>query len=221
MHSFLLISTSEQAIRNKAQTIVPFPISENTPDALVIEVEKRSIGIDTVKHIKSFLSRKPYQQSVKVVFIPRAEALTIPAQNALLKTLEEPPANSILILGSPHEAKLVPTIVSRCQAIYLTAPSSTITAEVENSITSLLAQLATTTPGQKITLAANFVTHAKAVTLCQDLLVYLRARLKKTPTKKLVNRIKLVQKTHERLEQNVDPRLAIEHLFLNLQFDVE
>ncbi len=75
----------------------------------------RQVGIDDIRRLRRQISLKPYQGRMKVYLITEADRMTAQASNALLKTLEEPPANSILILLTSHPASLLPTIISRCQ----------------------------------------------------------------------------------------------------------
>ncbi len=75
----------------------------------------RQIGIDDIRRLRQQISLKPYQGRKKVYLITEADRMTAQASNALLKTLEEPPANSMLILITSHPASLFPTIISRCQ----------------------------------------------------------------------------------------------------------
>ncbi|MDP1743739.1 MAG: hypothetical protein Q8L51_03030 [Candidatus Amesbacteria bacterium] len=89
----------------------------NSPDILVITPEK-SIGIDEVRLIQHFLAKKPIQSEKNIVYIKDAHLLTIPAQNALLKILEEPPGNSEIYLVTDQPDQLLPTILSRCQITF-------------------------------------------------------------------------------------------------------
>ncbi len=93
-----------------------FLISSN-PDVLVITPEK-SIGIDEVRTINNFLARKPIQSVHNTVYIKDAHLLTINAQNALLKILEEPPGNSEIYLVTDQPDQLLPTILSRVQITF-------------------------------------------------------------------------------------------------------
>ncbi|GAI75624.1 unnamed protein product, partial [marine sediment metagenome] len=102
----------------------------NTPDLLLIRAHP-SVQIRDIRALQKFLSLKPYQAEIKTVLIPEAEKMTIPAQNSFLKTLEEPPENSLIILCCPNKEQLLPTIISRCQLIKL-PPKSEI--EVNKSL---------------------------------------------------------------------------------------
>ncbi|MFH1840966.1 MAG: hypothetical protein ABH807_02320 [Candidatus Shapirobacteria bacterium] len=84
------------------------------PDFLEIIGEK-SIGIEQIKEVRRFLILKPYSAKTKIILIREAEKLTLSAQNALLKTLEEPPPNSQIILETARPEVLLPTVLSRCQ----------------------------------------------------------------------------------------------------------
>lgn len=94
----------------------PLGLKTSNPDLLYFDDSKK-LGISQVKEIKGWLSIKPYQGDKKVVVIESAHNLTTEAQNGLLKTLEEPPGSSIIILGVSSEEKLLATILSRCEII--------------------------------------------------------------------------------------------------------
>ncbi len=89
----------------------------NSQDTYKI-VPETSIGITEVREAIKFLSKKPTQSPNNIVVFYNAHLLTIPAQNAILKILEEPPANSLIYLVTTQPDQLIPTILSRCQIIY-------------------------------------------------------------------------------------------------------
>jgi DNA polymerase III subunit delta' len=91
--------------------------------------KERSISIEQVRDLEQFLSRKVPGNGRRVIVVEDAHLLGIPAQNALLKTLEEPPANTMLILTAAHERALLPTIRSRVQAITIRRPAQTSVVE--------------------------------------------------------------------------------------------
>ncbi len=80
---------------------------------------RRDIRIEQVRDIESFLNLTPYEGTCKVVVVDGAELMNAAAANALLKTLEEPPPDSLLLLLTANEDALLPTIRSRCSALYL------------------------------------------------------------------------------------------------------
>ena len=89
------------------------------PELRVIQPEDpekdTSVSVEVIRTMIKDIYLKPYQGDWKVYIIPRAEILTFQAQNALLKTLEEPPDHAVMILTSAQPEKLLPTVLSRCQ----------------------------------------------------------------------------------------------------------
>jgi DNA polymerase III delta' subunit len=86
--------------------------------------EKKSIGIDQIRELSASLSMRPQAGKRQVALIWPAEAMTVAAANALLKTLEEPSADTVLLLVSEQPGSLLPTINSRCQRIALRVPDT-------------------------------------------------------------------------------------------------
>ena len=86
------------------------------PDHILIEGEK-SIKVDDVRALIDRLSLRPYEGGRHTVIIQGADKMTPQAQNALLKTLEEPPGDAMLFLVAEKAASLLPTILSRVRLI--------------------------------------------------------------------------------------------------------
>lgn len=80
---------------------------------------KREIGVDEARKIPEFLSKTPAEAPYRVVLIDAVDELNTNAANAILKILEEPPPQAVLLLVSHNPASLLPTIRSRCQAVKL------------------------------------------------------------------------------------------------------
>jgi DNA polymerase III subunit delta' len=95
------------------------------PDVKVIvrEEDAANIKIDQVKNMQADIMLRPHEGRVKVYIIDEAHALTADAANCLLKTLEEPPLDSVLVLVTSKPEALLPTILSRCQRINFPALS--------------------------------------------------------------------------------------------------
>jgi DNA polymerase-3 subunit delta' len=89
----------------------------NHPDVTLIAPAEATIKIEQVRTIQHRLSYRPYEQQRTTVIIDGCEYLTPPAANALLKTLEEPPASTLLLLLTGNKAALPLTIISRCQLV--------------------------------------------------------------------------------------------------------
>lgn len=89
---------------------------ESTPDYINIHPDGNSIKISQIRKLQTDIIVKPHKQ-YKIYIINQAESMTIEAQNALLKTLEEPPEYAIIILITSNKESLLDTIKSRCEII--------------------------------------------------------------------------------------------------------
>ena len=79
--------------------------------------DKRDISIDQLREIQRELALRPYEAPRKACIIEPADRMSVNAANSLLKTLEEPPGNAIIILLTENADMLLPTVRSRCQSI--------------------------------------------------------------------------------------------------------
>lgn len=86
------------------------------PDVFYIDSEQK-MGIEQARAIKDFFAFKPHQAKGKAVVVEELGNVTVDSQNALLKTLEEPPVEAIILFGSSSVNHLLPTVLSRCQVI--------------------------------------------------------------------------------------------------------
>lgn len=93
-------------------------------------------GIDDIRALREAVHVAPYQSPYKVYIIDEVHMLTTAAFNALLKTLEEPPAHVIFILATTEEEKILDTIISRCQVFRFRSPSRKVLAETVIDIAS-------------------------------------------------------------------------------------
>lgn len=89
------------------------------PDVPWIQVGKKTrvIKIEQIREVVDAVGYRPHEGRKRVVVIDQAHAMNPPAQNALLKTLEEPPPSSTLVLVTPAPRALLPTVRSRCTAL--------------------------------------------------------------------------------------------------------
>jgi len=83
----------------------------------------REIKIEQIRALADFMNISTHRQGLRVVVLYPAEALNMPASNALLKTLEEPPPGTVFLLASNSLDRLLPTILSRCRKFALPMPS--------------------------------------------------------------------------------------------------
>ena len=87
------------------------------PDVITVEPSGKFIRIDQIRELLYTLTLKPFEAKTRVVVIKDAQKMNTESANALLKELEEPPANTIFILTAPQVFDLMPTIRSRSQPV--------------------------------------------------------------------------------------------------------
>ncbi|MBL8014832.1 MAG: hypothetical protein JNK26_01430 [Candidatus Doudnabacteria bacterium] len=119
--SVMVITNSpvlNEAVREKLAKILPAPAAailqpDSHPDLLLIAKTKASIGVEETHKIAAWSQLKPFQSPLKLAVIENSDSLTTEAQNSLLKTLEEPGSDTVIVLlaRSPHA--LLATILSR------------------------------------------------------------------------------------------------------------
>ncbi len=87
----------------------------------VTDPEMGAVRIEQIRELQRWIAVRGFESGWRVVIFDGAEKMNPSAANALLKTLEEPPMQSLIILISPNRTQLLPTIVSRCQPVYFSA----------------------------------------------------------------------------------------------------
>ena len=95
--------------------------SGNQPDIITVTHEKpASIGVEDIRgQLCGDIQIKPYSSPYKIYIVDEAEKMTVQAQNALLKTIEEPPAYGVIMLLTTNADAFLPTILSRCVTLKL------------------------------------------------------------------------------------------------------
>lgn len=186
------------------------PLISASADVLVISPQN-SIGIDEVRQILGFLSRKPIQSPRNTVVIHQAHLLTIPAQNALLKTLEEPPADSLIYLVTRHSDLLLPTILSRIQLIKQGNSNQQIDGSALKSVKELINRLTQASISKRLEIIdQQKFNRDSALRFLEDLEHLVHHQLDLYPI------YPLIQATRRYLMANASVRLALDHFALNL-----
>lgn len=98
-------------------------LGKNQPDIIYLQHEKpNTISVDDIRsQINNDIGVKPYSSPYKVYIVDEAEKMNVQAQNALLKTIEEPPAYAVILLLTNNAEIFLPTILSRCVRLSLKA----------------------------------------------------------------------------------------------------
>ncbi len=103
------------------------PASEVAEETSASEKKKsKEIKIDQVRDLGDFMTLSTHRDGFRVLLIHPAEAMNLAAANALLKTLEEPPARTVILLVTDQLGRLLATIRSRCQRVLLPSPDAAV-----------------------------------------------------------------------------------------------
>ena len=162
---------------------------------------------------------KPFRGKTKAVTIDAYENITLEAQNALLKILEEPPANTIIVIITAKRELILPTIISRCKVIVLQEKEIELTETDLLDLKDTLNILLTGKIGSKLKIAQNIAKDKENTALwLEKMAVFVRNELTKDNSDiKYLNFLKELQKTYKTIEStNVSQRTALENLFLSL-----
>lgn len=150
----------------------------NHPDIIRIQREKDKTGvsIDQIRNMQDELKVKPYQAGRRICIIEDAHTLKDQAQNALLKTLEEPPANTLIFLLAENTNAVLPTILSRCQTLRVDRLSRNEAAQILMDRLKLprdealvLAALSQGNPGKALSLAEDEDYRSKRASLLEGM----------------------------------------------------
>jgi DNA polymerase III delta prime subunit len=225
-----LISSSDQKESKKflQQLVAENNISPFDKTTLTRETTKKStsstlatsIGIDDIKQLQRAIFLKPIKSKTKAVIIEDAQLLTIEAQNALLKVLEEPPSHTIIILITTTKEALLPTIRSRCQIITGTITKIKLSQKEYDEYTQFLTTFPRWGIDMRLKKAEQLAKDkTKALLWIEKLILVTREELLKQTHEhnQLTILIRHVQSLHTMLQTtNVNPRFAIENTLLTL-----
>ena len=103
-------------------------LGNNQPDIVYVSHEKpNTIGVEDIRtQINGDIDVKPYSSPYKIYIMNEGEKMTVQAQNALLKTLEEPPEYAVILILTTQVEALLPTILSRCVVLNMKPVSDTL-----------------------------------------------------------------------------------------------
>lgn len=207
--STILISSSSLALDQKIKSIcqkLNNPLDINNPDIFKIG-DANNWTITDIRHIKNFFSQKPFSRPNKIAIIFQADHLGIPAQNALLKTLEEPGKNNFIILTTSKPNALLSTILSRCQSIHLPG-------QPDKNQTSVIP--ITIDPIKNLTTADKLSADKDAILplIIQELSIQQKL-LTKQASKDTVTKIEKLIHVTRLINHNVDPRSALDYYMLS------
>ena len=220
MQSFLIISKNPQKINARLEELYKefgvgiFDITEITGD----------IGIEQVRNLKKNIYLSPLKSPQKAVVV-KVDKITKEAQNSLLKILEEPPNNTIIVVIHSNLEVFLPTILSRCFIIKLDIENKTVDENTLKACRELFKKIECAGVGERLKIASDFGGNKEeALKFLEHLILAVRQSMLETTTssnRELLPTIRNFQKIHTIVNgTNVTPRFALEHALLNFSTDI-
>ena len=184
-------------------------------DVTLIESEK-AVGIAKVRDFQKKIYLKPFKSDKKAVILNTEFGITVESQNALLKVLEEPPKNTIIMVLAKSGEEMLPTIVSRCKLILLDYKEDLEQKNTED-FEKLLLSLKEMGVGDKLKLAEGYSKDKETALQFIEGLLTASESLLKNGRFEFLNSAKKLQIAYTEIKStNANLRLAVENLFLNL-----
>lgn len=217
MQSFLIIARD----KDKASAHISNFLKEEEIHSLDVNLQtfEKAMGIQDVRSIQKSILLKPFRGKTKAVVIRIYENITTEAQNAMLKILEEPPANTLIIVSIAKKEFLLPTILSRCKIIDLQEKETlTANADVEkfdNVLNAILNDNATT----KLKIAQDIAKDTEDASIwLEKMIIFVRSKLAENySNSKYLELLRKLQQTYGNIKAtNVSKRVALENLFLSI-----
>lgn len=208
MQSFIIFSKEDEDAEKEWQKLCE-KNSIDQFDQTIIESEDQ-LGIEAIREIQKNIFLFPAKGKTKGILVKNSNTLTLPAQNAFLKLLEEPPNHAIIVLQTDNIDALLPTIQSRCFLITASAPQISQTLEQP--------QIESLTMAKRLELAEEIAkSKESALTFLQKEIFSERNKLLENPGKETAERINQLQKAYAIINTtNVNPRFTLENLFLGV-----
>ena len=213
MQSFLVISSSEEFLGLQTKRL--YALYNISPFDILSVDTAPSIGIEEVKQFQKKIILSPLQGKTKAGIIRNAHTLTIEAQNALLKTLEEPPRNTILILTTVSKELFLPTILSRCTLIEEKSEKSV--SREKQAYREFVHDFLTWSVAQRLHEAEKISkTKESAIFWLEEALLYFRCLMVSETNSTYAPLIRQLQFHYQLLNNtNANTRIIMEHLFLS------
>lgn len=202
------------------QQTLGLSLETNNPDVLWIDLSEleEGGGITEVRSIPGWLSLMAQQGHQRIAILNNAHLLSHEAQNAFLKTLEEPPSNSHIILITDREYALRPTIRSRTTRVAL----ENDTDSQDSTLPDVLLTILESQPGRAIEVIESWDKKHKeekreaALALIMDCITALRQRCLNQPTAMHARWLKFTVACADALQRNANVRLTLDWWALRL-----
>lgn len=181
-----------------------------------IKQNVNSIGIDEIKNMQRKVFFKPIKSPIKAVVLEDAHLLTVEAQNSMLKILEEPPDNTLIILSTNAKDIFLPTILSRCRIIELPDEKLKLSEEEFNELEVLIRNIHHMPAGLRLAKAEVLSKDKeKASKWIEMIITVLRQKLIVEQSREIAVQIRTLQKYYTLLRTtNVNIRFLMEIMLM-------
>jgi len=190
-------------------------------------IPEGTVGIAEVRLLLKEMSRKPFVSPFKAAVI-EIEAISFEAQQALLKTLEEPAASNLFFLSAAHKSLLLPTIISRCTIVDLPVAENELTGQNTEQLANFWQQFLTNKLGERfLTMTTVAATKEETLNWLTTQINFLTSELRKayTPTgsklqsgRQLTLLLKILLNVRERILRNGSLKLALDQICIYVPF---
>lgn len=214
MQSFIILGKNKENIQKEAEKLIKSEKIHDL-DVFIFEPEK-AVGIADIRNINSKIFLKPLKGEKKAVIVQAFLGMTQDSQNAFLKTLEEPPLSTIIILQA-FENIFLPTILSRCKLITLDR-EITIESPEKQEIQAVLESIVDK-KADSLKLAQDISKDKEqALSYLEKLIIITREKMLLNPADKKYTKILKTLNTYFLMlkRSNVNLRLALENMFLEI-----
>lgn len=209
MHSFIIIGGTTQKRQERLKRLLA-EAKIAPQDTVTIIPQEEHITINNVREFQKRLLLAPVQSPYTAGIIEDAHLLTVQAQQALLKLLEEPPPRARIFVETESADQLLPTIVSRCEIIRLVNKAVAIN-------TDALTMLMNGKPSDVfIEVDKHTSDREEAKQWARELLDQSRALLLSEPSKKNTRVVRRLLQAQAHLAVNCNPKLVLDRVFLSL-----
>ena len=216
MHSFLIASKNKKNANDYVNNLCNR--EKINPMDINLQTYAKAMGIEDVRNIQKSILLKPFRGNAKAVVIQAYENITQEAQNALLKVLEEPPANTIIIISVSRKELVLPTIISRCKIIELKENELNLTSEDFLQISNALNMILNGKIGSKLKIAQDIAGNKEETAAWfEKMIIFVREKLiENYNDPKYLEFLKQLQQAYKNIKStNVNKRVALENLFLS------
>lgn len=221
-YTYIIVDSSHEYQKKINEMLATFSIQAVD----ILNMQQETVGIEDVLKVQAFLSRKPFASTHKAAIVS-VDGITLTAQQAFLKTLEEPPQNSFIILCTSTVDTLIPTIQSRAVVIINHHQSKNQLDETKKAeIAQFWTKALKISIGERLKETEKIAKdRAETQAWIEEQIVYFNELLpmsfisdEKSSLKpiQITQILKLLLTTHELVGQNINLKLSIDHLFLKL-----